>query len=176
MRQVLFTENGHHRGDGTGVDATAEEDAGLRLNKAEYLEMPGLNVMLAHDFYPEGHQGGVSIIQNGLRVGTNGDLRLDRTPGQWSPVPKVGERVVDREAQEISIRMEYPDPEKDRKGFNPVIYPDLEFAYTIRVRPEGESFRILVDLEEPPLELVLNQRLADPPLAIKNNGIGLRIA
>ncbi len=131
------------------LPSPAAENAGLRLNELEYLEMPGLNVMLAHDFYPEGHQGGVSIIQNGLRVGTNGDLRLDRTPGQWSPVPKVGERVVDREAQEISIRMEYPDPEKDRKGFNPVVYPDLQFAYTIRVRPEGRSFRILVDLEEP---------------------------
>jgi endoglucanase len=125
------------------------DDATLRLNELEYLAMPGLNVMLAHDFYPEGHQGGVSIIQNGLRVGTNGDLRLDRTPGQWSPVPKVGERVVDRDIGEISVRMEYPDPEKDRKGFNPVVYPDLRFAYTIRVRPEGQSFRILVDLEEP---------------------------
>jgi len=131
------------------LPSAGAENAGLRLNELEYLEMPGLNVMLAHDFYPEGHQGGVSIIQNGLRVGTNGDLRLDRTPGQWSPVPKVGKRVVDRDAQEISIRMEYPDPEKDRKGFNPVIYPDLHFAYTIRARPEGRSFRILVDLEAP---------------------------
>jgi hypothetical protein len=131
------------------LPSTAEKNAGLRLNDLEYLEMPGVNVMLAHDFYPEGHQGGVSLIQNGLRVGTNGDLRLDRTPGQWSPVPKVGERAVDREAQEIRIRMEYPDPEKDRKGFNPVVYPDLQFAYTIRVRPEGQGFRIVVDLEEP---------------------------
>jgi endoglucanase len=121
----------------------------LALNELEYLAMPGLDVMLAHDFYPEGHQGGVSIIQNGLRVGTNGDLRLDRTPGQWQPVPKVGERVIDRATQEISVRMEYPDPEKDRKGFNPVVYPDLQFAYTIRVRPEGAAFRILVDLEKP---------------------------
>jgi hypothetical protein len=129
------------------VAAAEASGAGLALNEAEYLAMPGLNVMLAHDFYPEGHQGGVSIIQNGLRVGTNGDLRLDRTPGQWQPVPKVGERVVDRSTQEISVRMEYPDPEKDRKGFNPVIYPDLRFAYTIRVRPEGAAFRILVDLE-----------------------------
>jgi hypothetical protein len=125
------------------ADAPADQ---LTLNELEYLEMPGLNVMLAHDFYPEGHQGGVSIIQNGLRVGTNGDLRLDRTPGQWSPVPKVGQRVVDRDAREISIRMEYPDPEKDRKGLNPVVDPDLELAYTIRVRPEGRSFRVLVDL------------------------------
>jgi endoglucanase len=131
------------------LPSTAEENAGLHLNELEYLEMPGLNVMLAHDFYPEGHQGGVSVVQNGLRVGTNGDLRLDRTPGQWQPVPKVGEREIDREAQEVRIRMEYPDPEKDGQGFNPVIYPDLHFAYTIRVRPEGRSFRILVDLEEP---------------------------
>ncbi len=131
------------------LPCAAAGNDGLTLNELEYLSMPGLDVMLAHDFYPEGHQGGVSIIQNGLRVGTNGDLRLDRTPGQWQPVPKVAERVVDRTTQEISIRMEYPDPEKDRKGFNPVIYPDLQFAYTIRVRPEGAAFRILVDLESP---------------------------
>src|SRR6188472_2094915 len=81
----------------------------LALNDQEYLSMPGLNVMLAHDFYPESHQGGVGIIQNGLRVATNGDLRLEPAPGQWQPVPKVGSRMVDRSKQEISIRMEYPD-------------------------------------------------------------------
>jgi hypothetical protein len=121
----------------------------LSLNDLEYLEMPGLNVMLAHDYYPEGHQGGVSIIQNGQRVATDGDLRLDGTPGQWRAVPKVGKRVVNRAKQEISVRCEYPDPAKNRKGFNPVIYPDLQFAYVVRVRPEGRSFRITVDLEKP---------------------------
>ena len=121
----------------------------LRLNELEYLEMPGLNVMLAHDYYPEGHQGGVGIIQNGVRVATNGDLRLDRTPGQWQPVPKVGKRVVDKATGEISLRSEFPDESKNRKGFNPVDYPDLRFAYTVRVRPEGQAFRILVDLEQP---------------------------
>ena len=127
----------------------AAAPAALRLNELEYLEMPGLNVMLAHDYYPEGHQGGVGIIQNGLRVATNGDLRLDRTPGQWQPVPKVGKRVVDKATGEISLRAEYPDESKNRKGFNPVDYPDLRFAYTVRVRPEGQAFRILVDLEQP---------------------------
>lgn len=121
----------------------------LTLNELEYLEMPGLNVMLAHDYYPEGHQGGVGIIQNGLRVATNGDLRLDRTPGQWQPVPKVGTRVVDRATGEVSLRMEYPDESKNRKGFNPVDYPDLAFAYTVRIRPAGASVGILVDLETP---------------------------
>ncbi len=121
----------------------------LTINQLEYLDMPGLNVMLAHDFYPEGHQGGISIIQNGQRVATNGDVRLEPTPGQWQPVPKVGTRIVDRQRNEIRVRMEYPDPAKDRKGFNPVIYPDLKFSYHLRIRPEGASFRIIVDLDQP---------------------------
>ncbi len=121
----------------------------LTLNDQEYLEMPGLNVMLAHDFYPESHQGGVGIIQHGLRVATNGDLRLDPTPGQWQPVPRVGPRVVDRTTGEISVRMQYPDPEKDRRGFNPIVYPDFHFSYVVRVRPEGAAFRIFVDLDSP---------------------------
>ena len=82
-----------------------EDQPALVINDLEYLAMPGLNVMLAHDFYPEGHQGGVGVIQNGLRVATNGDLRLEPTPGQWQPVPKVGQRMVDRGCtQELSER------------------------------------------------------------------------
>ncbi|MDT0650597.1 glycoside hydrolase family 9 protein [Autumnicola edwardsiae] len=119
------------------------------INEQEYLEMRGANVMLAHDFYPESHQGGVGIIQNGIRVATNGDLRLEPTPGQWQPVPKVGERQVDRGNNEISVHMSYPDPSKNRKGFNPIEYPDLNMEYDLRIIPEGKSFRIVVDLEQP---------------------------
>src|SRR5918911_1593823 len=135
--------------DTMNQDQDRQDQPTLIINELEYLEMPGLNVMLAHDFYPESHQGGVGVIQNGLRVATNGDLRLEPTPGQWQPVPRVGKRMVDRGRQEISVRMEYPDPEKNRKGFNPIIYPDLNFSYTLRVRPEGKSFRIVVDLDKP---------------------------
>lgn len=135
---------------GASAPAVAAAGAGLHLNDREYLEMRGLNVMLAHDFYPEGHQGGVGVIQNGQRVATNGDLRLNPTPGQWQPIPVVGPRQIDRTQQEISVRMSYPDPKQDRKGFNPITYPDLKLAYTVRVRPAGgDSFRIVVDLEAP---------------------------
>ena len=78
----------------------------MHLNDRNYLEYQGVDVMLAQDFYPEGHQGGVGIIQHGVRVATNGDLRLDATPGQWSPIPKVGEHNVDKAAQTISVRMQ----------------------------------------------------------------------
>ncbi len=131
-----------------GAAAAASEDA-LVLNDQEYLEMRGLNVMLAHDYYPEGHQGGVGVIQNGQRVATNGDLRLEPTPGQWQPTPVVGPRQVDRAAQEISVHLSYPDYSKDRKGFNPITYPDLVLAYTVKVRPDGRAFRIIVDLDQP---------------------------
>src|SRR5471030_2159684 len=124
-------------------------DEKLVLNDQEYLEMTGLNVMLAHDFYSEGHQGGVGIIQNGQRVATNGDLRLEPTPGQWAAIPKVGKREVDEKKQEISVRMEYPNEAINRKGFNPIIYPDLKFAYHIRVLPVGKTFKIIVDLDKP---------------------------
>ncbi|NQU88142.1 MAG: hypothetical protein HQ541_20540, partial [Mariniphaga sp.] len=39
----------------------------LKINDDEYLEMPGLNVMVFYDVYPEGHQGAIGIIQNGTR-------------------------------------------------------------------------------------------------------------
>ncbi len=130
--------------------AEAQKSAdGLTINEQEYLEMPGLNVMLAHDFYPEGHQGGVGVIQNGFRVATNGDLRLEPTPGQWQPVPKVGKRTVDRPAGEISVRMEYPDPARNRQGFNAIVYPDLHFSYAVKIVPAGQSFKIIVDLDQP---------------------------
>ena len=129
-----------------GVPPAQEE---LTINDQEYLEMAGLNVMLAHDYYPEGHQGGVGIIQNGQRVATNGDLRLEPTPGQWQPTPVVGKRMVDRAAHEISVHMSYPDESQNRKGYNPVSYPDLKMSYAVKVRPEGRAFRIMVDLDEP---------------------------
>ncbi len=119
----------------------------MHLNDKNYLEYEGVNVMLAQDFYPEGHQGGVGVIQNGIRVATNGDLRLDATPGQWSPIPKVGDHNVDKATQTISVHMHYPNEDMDRKGFNPIIYPDLHFGYTVRVMPAGKSFKIIVDLD-----------------------------
>ncbi|MDZ7371930.1 MAG: glycoside hydrolase, partial [candidate division KSB1 bacterium] len=88
---------------------SAGESNGLRLNEKDYFEMPGLNVMVFHDFYPEGHQGGVTIIQHGERTAANGDLRLEPAPGQWQPVPKFYGRQIHRDKNEISARLGFPD-------------------------------------------------------------------
>lgn len=116
----------------------------LVINSDEYFEMPGLNVMVFYDIYPEGHQGAIGIIQNGTRVATNGDLRLEPTPGQWQPIPKTEKRQVFPENNEIRVKCTYPDESRNRKGFNPVFYPDLNFSYNVRVIGEGKNFRMHV--------------------------------
>ena len=125
------------------------KSSAMKLNNLGYLEYQGVDVMLAQDYYPEGHQGGVSVIQNGMRVATNGDIRLEPTPGQWQPIPKVSKRSVDSTRQQISVQLQYPDKDIDRRGFNPVIYPDLKFSYDLRVEPAGKGFKIIVDLDKP---------------------------
>ncbi len=125
------------------------QDSSLHLNKKEYFEAPGVNVMAFQDIYPDGHQGGVSIIQNGVRVATNGDLRLDPAPGQWQPMPKQDARNVDEAANTITTTLSYPDPSKNRTGFNPINYPDLKFTYKVIVHADGDSIHVTVDLDKP---------------------------
>ena len=122
----------------------------LTLNHKGYFAEPGLDVMVFSDYYPDGHQTGVTIVQHGTRVAANGDLRLEAAPGQWSPMPATVKRVIDGAHQTITETLSYPDPAKDRTGFNPIDYPDLRFAYRVSVTPAaGNSFRIQVDLDKP---------------------------
>jgi hypothetical protein len=130
--------------------AASGQDA-LRLGDKGYLTAPGLDVIAFDDIYPDGHQTGVTIIQQGTRVAANGDLRLEPEPGQWSPMPvAVGGHVVDRTTGTISQRLRFPDPAKNGHGFNPIFYPDLDLDYRVSVAPAGgDSFRITVDLDKP---------------------------
>ena len=127
--------------------ALAADD--FRLNAQEYFERPGISVMYGQDYYPEGHQGGLSVLMHDERIASNGDVRLEPSPGQWSPIPKPGKREVNAATQEIRVPLAYPDAERDRKGFNPIEYPDLEINYVVRARPEGESIRVSVDFDAP---------------------------
>ncbi|HDQ45460.1 MAG TPA: glycoside hydrolase [bacterium] len=115
----------------------AGDQAGLNINDREYLDMPGLSVLVFHNNYPEGHQGGVELIQHGERIVTNGDLRLEPTPGQWNPLPRPGKRIADRRAGRISV---------------PLHYPEADLDYTIHVSAEGKKILLTVELEKPPDE------------------------
>ena len=138
---------------------------GLVIGENGYFEMPGLNVLVYNNTFAEGHQTGVEIIQHGNRVATCGELRLSPSPGQWQPIPKLGtgyeargvspqnigleSRIIDSLHNTISMPCSYPNESRSRKGFNPIIYPDVEISYTVHVKAEGKSFTITVDLDEP---------------------------
>ena len=151
----------------TGLPAHlhAADQQGLRINDQEYFEMPGLNVLFYNNTFSEGHQGGLEIIQHENRVATNGEVRINATPGQWQPTAKLGKglqkhgvspqslgiegRTVDKKKNEISIQCSFPDEALNRIGFNPIIYPDLNIEYSIRVQAKGREITVTVDFDKP---------------------------
>ena len=117
------------------------------LNQQGYFNCEGVDVMAFDDFYPEGHQGGVSLLMNGRRIASNGDIRLEATPGQWQPVP----RKLDRKqiGQSIVTTLCFPDSSRHLTGFNPMIYPELQLTYDVKVEAEGSDILVTVDLDSP---------------------------
>ena len=127
----------------------------FQLNSDGYFNAGGTDVMAFSDFYPEGHQGGVCVIMNGHRIATNGDIRLEATPGQWQPVPKQLNRRV--EGGKIITTLCYPDSSRHLTGFNPMVYPDWHVNYTVTVEPQGKSILVTVDLDKPVPDFLLGK-------------------
>ena len=119
----------------------------FKLNASGYFNREGVDVMAFNDFYPEGHQGGISVLMHGHRVASNGDIRFEPTPGQWQPVPKQLSRKV--EGERIVTTLCYPDSSRHFTGFNPMIYPDVQLTYTVTLEPSGRGFLVTVDLDSP---------------------------
>ena len=56
-----------------GIACSAADAAeSLALSDLGYFDKPGLSVMVFSDYYPDGHQSGVTIIQHGVRVAAMG--------------------------------------------------------------------------------------------------------
>ena len=127
----------------------------FQLSADGYFNAGGTDVMAFSDFYPEGHQGGVCVIINGLRIATNGDIRLEATPGQWQPVPKQLSRKA--EGNRIVTTLCYPDSSRHMTGFNPMVYPDWHVNYTVTVEPQGKGILVTVDLDKPVPDFLLGK-------------------
>jgi hypothetical protein len=120
-----------------------KEGQGFKLNaQSGYFQNTGVDIMAFDDFYPEGHQGGISIIMHGNRVASNGDIRFERMPGQWSPTPKKVDRNLDEKENTIKTDLNFPNSSGHFDGIE-------KFGYSITVKGEGEKVLITVDLENP---------------------------
>jgi len=148
---LLFLAPGCASSDVTSqTESTSDQgNASFQLNELEYFQNRGVGVMPFLDTATESHQSGVIIVSHGTRIATNGDLRLEATPGQWSPMPVQQKRVVDRENHSVRTTLTYPDSSQHMQGFNPLYYPDLYFNYDVIVSAEGEEITIRVDLDRP---------------------------
>jgi len=128
------------------VSANAEV---LPINESDYFESPTLNIMVFDDYYPEGHQGGISLIQHGMRLATNGDVRMSRDPGQWQPIPRKDDRTVDRTRNLIKTDLTFPDDSRTMKGFNPMPDPGVQFKYSVEVKGIEDGIDVKVILQTP---------------------------
>lgn len=118
----------------------------LSINDQEYFELPGLNVMVYHDYYAVGHQSGITIIQNGERVAANGDIRLEPVD---RPFPGYGKRQVDLRDKQISVTAGYADSLREKYTDWRFPYPEINIVCHVTVKAEASAIRISVDLDEP---------------------------
>jgi hypothetical protein len=105
-----------------------------KLNPYLCYETPSVVILFFHNVYEEGKQGGLEILQQGLRIAGNGNLRLNHAPGQWDARPEHGIPQTTDDGASLMVACNYPQ---------------IEIHYTVRLTPEGESLRLTVDLEKP---------------------------
>jgi len=103
------------------------------INDQEYLETSGFDVLIFHNSYPVGKQGGIEFIHHDERVATNGYLNVDLPSGQSFPRPETAERTVNTADKSIVASVNTP-------GF--------DLNYDIVVWPEEETIHLRVDLEK----------------------------
>jgi len=104
------------------------------INDQEYLETQGFNVLVFHNNYPEGDQGGIEFIQHDNRTASNGYINVDLAGPTRFPRPLKAERTVDRATGVIKATVKTPE-------FN--------FNYDVRIWPENNTIHLAVDLEKP---------------------------
>ena len=116
----------------------AANGSDLSISPAGTLEGRGVSVVVDQNpwspiFFDE-KNGGIQIVLHDQRIAADGDVRLNPTPEQWDPVPHFIDRTIDKTANQIVVRADYKA---------------VDLSYHISVTPEGDGFRIAVDLDKP---------------------------
>lgn len=109
----------------------------LVLNDSSYFETRGLNYFVFSnnydDMFDDSKVSAVEIIQHGIRIATNGDVRLNPTPGQWDKLPRFIRRTVDKTAKRIQVELEYPQ---------------YAFAYTLSGEARDGGFYLSISTDK----------------------------
>jgi hypothetical protein len=117
-----------------GASASKE----LTLNDSLYFEKHGFNVLVFSNKYDnlfdDSKISAVEIIHHGIRTATNGDVRLNPTPGQWDPIAKFVDRKVDRENRRIEVTLRFDA---------------YDFQYILAAEAEGDGLLLSVSVDKP---------------------------
>ena len=109
----------------------------LMLNDSSYFETRGLNYFVFSNKYDamfdDSKISAVEIIHHGLRTATNGDVRLNPTPGQWDKLPVFINRTVNKATKRIDVSLEYPQ---------------YAFAYTLTGEARDGGFYLSVSADK----------------------------
>jgi len=117
----------------------------FQLNDLGYFEKTGANVFVFNndynDYFGDSKISGIEFIHHGVRTVTNGDVRINRTPEQWDPIPSIVSKSVDNDNHQIVVNLRYED---------------FDFDYQLHVTPDGQgNINISVRSKQPiPEELV----------------------
>ena len=81
----------------------------LKLNKLEYFETQGVNVLVYNNLFNGGFNdeknAGIELIHHGVRTAQGGAVRLSNAPEQWDLVPVISNRKVNAAAKTIEATM-----------------------------------------------------------------------
>ena len=120
------------------AQAVSPQESGLVLNESNYFEARGLNFFVFSNVYDatfdDSKISAVEVIHHGIRTATNGDVRMNPTPGQWDKLPKFGERKVDKANRRIDVLLSYPE---------------YGFDYTLSGEARDGGFYLSVTTEKP---------------------------
>ena len=110
----------------------------MQVAKGDYLDAPGVSVMLYDDNYSpiffDQKDAAMQIILHGHRVATNGSVRLLPTPEQWDVIPHLISRKADATHERLTAT---------------VAYPAYNLHYHVVVAAEPGGVRVSVNLDEP---------------------------
>jgi hypothetical protein len=110
----------------------------LALNDSLYFEKTGFNILVFKNMYDnlfdDSKVSALEIIHHGVRTATNGDIRLNPSPGQWDPIPKFVDRKIDTLNNKIEVTLNYPA---------------YDFTYTLAAEAKDDGLLFSVNVDKP---------------------------